>query len=316
VKLPRATLNREDRHQGQRAEKQYAQVLFEKLLANRCSELAKLVTVDKTQVSRTLIINGLSLPDEINPWPAAPAELRLVGHEIHVWASSLSVSSDVLTGLTATLSPLEKEHAGKFKFDLHRNRFIAGRGLLRTILGRYLQISPSKLDFAYSPQGKPALDLKSGGAGLHFNLAHTEDLALFVVTRVGPVGVDVESIRPVKEMSDLVARFFSQRENELFQKLPTSTKPRAFFNLWIRKEALLKAAGEGIMCSLNLVEVSFLPDEPARVLAISGDSEKAASWSLHALSPAPGFVGAVAIQARNTSLRCWNSNDVGRLPVG
>jgi len=258
----------------------------------------------------------MSLPDEINPWPDPPDELRLAGHEVHVWAASLRVSSDVLTGLTATLSPLEKEHAGKFKFDLHRNRFIAGRGLLRTILGRYLQISPSKLDFVYSPQGKPALDLKSGGAGLHFNLTDTEDLVLFVVTHIGPVGVDVESIRPVKEMGDLVARFFSQRENELFQKVSPDKKPTAFFNLWTRKEALLKATGEGITRSLNLVEVSFLPDEPACVLAISGDLEKAASWSLHALSPAPGFVGAVAIQARNTSLRCWNGNDVRRLPVG
>lgn len=289
-----------------------AQVQFEKLLANRRSELAKLVTGDKTPVGRTLIINGLSLPDEINPWPAAPAELRLAAHEVHVWASSLRVSSDILTGFMAMLSPLEKEHAGKFKFHLHRNRFIAGRGLLRTILGRYLQTRPSKLDFVYSPQGKPALDLKSGGAGFHFNLAHTEDLALFGVTRVGPVGVDVESIRPVKEIGDLVARFFSQRENMSFQKVPMGGKPAAFFNFWTRKEALLKATGEGITSSLNLVEVSFLPDEPARVLAISGDSKKAASWSLHALSPAPGFVGAVAIQARNISLCCWNSNDVAR----
>jgi len=223
------------------------------------------------------------------------------------------VSSDVLTDFMVTLSPLEKERAGKFRFDLHRNRFIVGRGLLRTILGRYLQIGPSKLDFVYSPQGKPALDLKFGGGGFHFNLAHTEDLVLFVVTRVGPVGIDVESIRPLKEMGDLVARFFSQRENELFQKLPPDRKPTAFFNLWTRKEALLKATGEGITRALNLVEVSFLPDEPACVLAISGDSEKAASWSLHALSPAPGFVGAVAIQARNTTLCCWNNND--RLPI-
>lgn len=258
----------------------------------------------------------MSLPDEINPWPPPPDVLRLAGHEIHVWASSLRVSSDVLTDLMATLSPLEKERAGKFCFDLHRNRFIAGHGLLRTILGRYLQTSPSKLNFIYSPEGKPVLEQKFEGAKLHFNLADTEDLMLFAVTHVGPVGVDIEHIRPVEEMDNLVARFFSQRENELFQKVPPGGKLTAFFNLWTRKEALLKATGEGITCSLNLVEVSFLPDEPARVLAISGDSEKAASWSLHALSPAPGFVGCVAVQARNTNLRCWNGNDVCRLTIG
>jgi 4'-phosphopantetheinyl transferase len=274
-----------------------------------------LATADKKPVGRTLIINGLNLPNEIISWPAAPVELRLAVHEVHIWASSLKVSSDVLTDHTATLSPLEKERAGKFRFDLHRNRFIAGRGLLRTILGRYLQTSPSKVGFAYSPESKPALDPKFDGAGLHFNLADTEDLMLLAVTRIGPVGIDVESVQPIKEMGDLVAVFFSQRENELFQKLPPSSQPTAFFNLWTRKEALLKATGEGITRSLNLVEVSFLPDEPTRVLAISGDSEKGALWSLHALSPAPGFVGAVAIQARNTSLRCWNSNDVCRLAI-
>lgn len=214
-----------------------------------------------------------------------------------------------MASLTATLSRREKERAAKFKFDLHRNRFVAGRGQLRTVLGRYLRADPSKLEFAYSPQGKPELEPKSNGDGLHFNLAHAEDLALVAITRAGPIGVDVECIRQVEEMDDLVAKFFSPRENELFRKVPTSDRPIAFFNLWTRKEALLKATGEGITRSLNLVEVSFLPDEPARVLNISGDSEKAKSWSLHALSPAPNFVGAVAIQTRESSFSCWSNND-------
>jgi len=99
--------------------------------------------------------------------------------------------------------------------------------------------------------------------------------------------------------------FFSPRENELFQKVSNAEKPAAFFNLWTRKEALLKATGEGITRSLSLVEVSFLPGEAARLLAVSGDAEKAAQWSLRELSPATGFTGAIAIQARDVDAKCW-----------
>jgi 4'-phosphopantetheinyl transferase len=102
-----------------------------------------------------------------------------------------------------------------------------------------------------------------------------------------------------------VARFFSPRENEAFQKVADEVKPAAFFNLWTRKEALLKATGEGITRSLSLVEVSFLPGEPTRLLAIAGDTAKAAQWSLRDLTPAAGFTGAVAIQARGIDVQCW-----------
>jgi len=118
--------------------------------------------------------------------------------------------------------------------------------------------------------------------------------------------VDVEGVRPIKNVDELVARFFSPRENELFQKVPDGEKPAAFFNLWTRKEALLKATGEGITRSLNLVEVSFSPGEPARLVAISGDAEKAAEWSLRELSPATGYTGAIAIQARDVTVQGWS----------
>ena len=185
--------------------------------------------------------------------------------------------------------------ANKFKFEKHRSRFIAGRGMLRAILGQYLHARPADLRFDYLSNGKPVLSGEFASAGIHFNLAHTADLALVAVTRIGMVGVDVESVRPVKNVDELVARFFSPRENDLFQKVPEDEKPAAFFNLWTRKEALLKATGEGITRSLSLVEVSFLPGEPARLLAISGDAEAGEGWGLRELAPATGFTGAVAV---------------------
>jgi 4'-phosphopantetheinyl transferase len=242
---------------------------------------------------------------ELILWPAAPADLRLCDHEVHVWASSLAVAPGRLDALKATLSGGELDRAGKFRFDHHRNRFIAGRGCLRAILGRYLSNDPARIEFSYSRLGKTEFAPGFDGLGLHFNVAHSEDLALFAITRLGPVGVDVECIRVVRDVDELVARFFSVRENGLFQKLASSEMPSAFFNLWTRKEALLKATGEGITGGLDRVEVSFLPDEPAQLLAMSGDVESAAQWSLHELSPATGFVGAVAIQEKNIQVRCW-----------
>jgi len=174
---------------------------------------------------------------------------------------------------------------------------------MRATLARYLEVSAAKLDFCYSPPGKPALSSAFDHARLHFNLAHSGDLALLAVTRIGPIGVDVERIRPVKDAADLVARFFCARENESFQRLPPDRKPSAFFNLWTRKEALLKATGEGIGKSLNEVEVSFLPGDPARLLSIAGDPEKAAAWSLHDLAAPDGFVAALAIQAHSASVK-------------
>ena len=227
--------------------------------------------------------------------------------ELHVWAVPLEAAPERLAALAARLSPEELARAARFKFEVHRNRYIAGRGALREILGIHLATPPAALGFTYTTQGKPAL---AGDPALHFNLAHSDGLALAAVTRAGPVGVDVERIRPVKDAADLVARFFSPRENEMFQQLPPAERPAAFFNLWTRKEALLKATGEGIAGGLNRVEVSFLPGEPARLLALAGDGAAVAEWSLAALSPAPGFVGAVAVRSREVSLRCFRISDI------
>jgi 4'-phosphopantetheinyl transferase len=178
-----------------------------------------------------------------------------------------------------------------------------GRGTLRSILGSYLEANPGEIDFSYSEQGKPALSGRWQNSGIHFNLAHSHDLAAIAVTRVDPIGIDIEHIRSIRDADDLVARFFSRSERELFEKLPTDEKPGAFFRLWTRKEALLKATGEGITRSLNLVEVTFQSGEPARVVAVDGDARKAASWTLKEFLPEAGYAGAVAIQATNVHIR-------------
>jgi 4'-phosphopantetheinyl transferase len=265
-------------------------------------------------VANTALLNP---PAATIEWPSPPANPPLAGNEIHVWATTLAVEPAILEKLTATLTPDEKERANRFKFEHLRNRYIAGRGALRENLARYVGEDAAALRFEYLENGKPVLTREFASAGIHFNLAHTGDLALVAITRIGLVGVDVESVRTIKNADELVARFFSKREDELFQKVPAEQKPVAFFNLWTRKEALLKATGEGITRSLNLVEVSFLPGEPARLLAISGDAKAAEAWQLKELSPAKEFAGAVAVQAGTSNIqlgdaelvvKCWKWN--------
>jgi 4'-phosphopantetheinyl transferase len=241
-------------------------------------------------------------------WPLPPANPPLAGNEIHVWATTLAVEPAILEKLMATLSPDEKQRASRFKFEYLRNRYIAGRGALRKIMARYVGEDAAGLRFEYLENGKPVSAQAFTSAGIHFNLAHTGDLALVAVTRMGPVGVDVECVRAIKNADELVARFFSKREDELFRRVSTEQKPAAFFNLWTRKEALLKATGEGITRSLNLVEVSFLPGEPARLLAISDDAKAAEAWRLKELAPAKGFAGAVAIQVGTSNIQHPTSN--------
>jgi 4'-phosphopantetheinyl transferase len=166
-------------------------------------------------------------------------------------------------------------------------------------------VAPSSLLFTCGPHGKPELAGAFTGSGLHFNLAHSAALALVAVTRAGPIGVDVERIRPMPNAGDMVTRFFSKREAAAFQALSEDQKTEAFFRLWTRKEAWLKATGEGIAGSLDRVEVAFLPGEPPRFLSLPGDAQVLANCSLHVLAPAPGFTGALAAVAAITRVTCW-----------
>lgn len=204
------------------------------------------------------------------------------------------------------LSRDERARAARFRFDRDRDRFIAGRGLLRTILANYVNGSPSRLKFDYGPNGKPALSQSDGSDGIHFNLAHCDDLLLVAVTAAWDIGIDVERIRPFADADGIAARFFTQRECEGLKTLADAQKLPAFFRLWTRKEAWLKATGDGISNSLGQVEVSFLEGELPRLINVPGPNEASNNWTLRELVPAPGFVGALAAPAKDMRLNCWH----------
>jgi 4'-phosphopantetheinyl transferase len=260
--------------------------------------------------ARKLHKRSTFLAEEIS-WPFPPEDWFSAAAGTQVWAIPLDADPPRLAEFDATLAPIERERAARFHFLRDRNRFIAGRGGLRQILGRYLQVHPIKLHFNYGPHGKPSVAHPDGLNNLQFNLAHSEGLALLAVTRSGKVGIDLERIRPLNDAEGLVTRFFCPREISAFQALPDTEKPAAFFNLWTRKEAWLKAIGEGIGHSLNLVEVSFLPGQPAHLLSLPEGPETAAQWNLRDLAPAPGFAAALAIHGLDRPLQCWRWPETG-----
>jgi 4'-phosphopantetheinyl transferase len=249
--------------------------------------------------------------DDIEILPPSSAEdFRLDADSVHLWSLSLRVSPASLDRLAPLLDSAEQRRAKLFHFDRDRRRFIVGRAALRNILGRYLRAEPADLRLEYSPRGKPFLPT---GSALHFNFAHCEDLAVLAMTRRPNVGVDLERVRPVEGALEMAAFFCSPDEYAQFQSVPALEKETAFFRLWTRKEALLKATGHGIGDALNKVEVSFRSDDPPRLIRMPEELAILSSrWSLQEFKPADGFLAVVARPGPPAILRCrqWKEEEM------
>jgi 4'-phosphopantetheinyl transferase len=235
-------------------------------------------------------------------WDPSPMDFSLSKNDIHIWCASLNQQPSRFQRLAQTLSADERMRAERFYFEKDRRRFIVRRGLLRTILGCYLGIEPNRLRFCYGPYGKPALAETSGGIALRFNLAHSQGLALYAITHDREIGIDLERVRPISEVEQIAEKLFSTRENAKFRALSMSKKYEAFFKCWTSKEAYLKATGDGLSQPLVLIEVSIAPGEPARLLSIEGDPQKASRWSIQELIPASGYVAALVVEGEGWCL--------------
>jgi 4'-phosphopantetheinyl transferase len=236
-------------------------------------------------------------------WVNPPADTPLAHGEVHLWRASLAQTPDALSRLHSTLSPDESAKAARYHFPRHRDHYIAARGLLRRLLGLYLSRPPQSLQFSYGAYGKPSLD---GAEDLRFNLSHSHELVLYAFARGRDVGVDLEHMRADFASEDIAARFFSALEVSMLGTLPTQkARVRAFFNCWTRKEAYIKARGEGLSHPLDEFDVSLIPGEPAALLGTRGDPRELTRWSLHALDAGEGYAAAVVVQGTNYALRLW-----------
>jgi 4'-phosphopantetheinyl transferase len=238
-------------------------------------------------------------------WFAAPKRLSLSGGAVHVWRASLDESPSQLALLRNTLDDDERSRADHFYFNRDRERFVVGRGVLRALLGRYLDRSPESLSFSYSAHRKPFLTSESRADALRFNLSHSHGMALYAITRGRELGVDLELIRRDLEAEQIAERFFSPSEIGTLRSLPPALRKSAFFLCWTRKEAYIKARGEGLSMPLDRFNVSLIPGEPAALLSTQPDPDEASGWSLMNLTPAAGYAAALAIKGRDWTLSCW-----------
>ncbi|MBE9249740.1 4'-phosphopantetheinyl transferase superfamily protein [Dolichospermum sp. LEGE 00240] len=230
-------------------------------------------------------------------WLPAPKELDLLLNDVHIWRINLNSDELQLQSFRETLSSDEIARAERFYFPEHRQRFMAGRGTLRTILGQYLDIAPKQVEFEYQPRGKPLLAAKFADQGLLFNLSHSQDLALLGVSYQHQIGVDLEYIRTMSDLEGLAKRFFSAREYEYLRLLSPAQQQQIFFRYWTCKEAYLKATGDGLV-QLEEIEIDLTPNQPSKLL-VSGD------WSLRELTPANNFAAAVVVAGSNIHLHFW-----------
>lgn len=200
--------------------------------------------------------------------------------QVHIWSADLGAM-----GIRPeTLSADERERAMRFHFEKDRRRYIAARGALRQILGKYLGMEPREIRFVYSPYGKPALAPEMNGDDLRFNLSHAGGMALYALTCGRDIGVDIEQIRDEVDYEEIARTFFSPAELSSLGQIPASRRREVFFQYWTRKEAFLKATGEGL---------SF-PSERVDVL-VAGDQTGDTRWFIKDLSPAGGYAAAIAV---------------------
>jgi 4'-phosphopantetheinyl transferase len=225
---------------------------------------------------------------------------------IDIWTTILRASAEDINRFSALLSPDERARQARMLVGAVRDRFTMARATLRLLAARYLGIQPPEIEFGYGPRGKPAL--AATDEDLYFNLAHSEDVAVYAFARGHEVGVDVEHVREIPDMDRIARRFFAPDECAALESLAPRDRARAFYLAWTRKEAYVKAVGDGLHIPLDSFSVTLRPGEEARLIGFDTDSKFALRWNLHHLDAKPGFVGAVAYRGPR--------NQLNLLPVG
>jgi 4'-phosphopantetheinyl transferase len=201
-------------------------------------------------------------------WSSPLATPDLARREIHVWCASLATDETTFERLESTLADQERERARRFIFERDRDRYIAARGILRDLLGKYLHCAPRSIEFVYGPYGKPALASDALRPAICFNLSHSHGLAAVAIGQEREVGIDVELIRAEFASEAIAKRYFSAREIDELSRLPAELRTEGFFLCWTRKEAYIKAKGDGLQIPLDSFDVSLSPGRPATLSSV------------------------------------------------
>jgi len=212
---------------------------------------------------------------------------------VHLWRAQLDLGTADIAQAQSELDSHELERAAQYTFARYRNRFIAGRAILKRIIAEYLGFPPKQIKIG-GASGKIYLDFPL--ASLQFNMSHSEDLAVYAVTQRREVGVDIERVREELNNLESLLSLFAEIEASHITGMPEGDRLRACFDCWVRKEAVLKLSGEGLATSLKSFEVPVHRADPELLM-----NSSYAGVGLRAFCPAPGYVGCVACEGEN-----WN----------
>jgi 4'-phosphopantetheinyl transferase len=214
--------------------------------------------------------------------------------DIHLWRIALERPFNEAMAFAESLSAEESHRAEAFHFEQDRRRFKIAHGALRSILSRYIGCDPAALIYHTGAHGKPFL---VNEPDLYFNLSHSHERAVAAISRLHPLGVDIEYIRPLENLDALARQCFSVGEYREFTALPEADRLPGFFNAWTRKEAFIKAIGDGLSYPLAGFDISLRPGESAVLLRVAHDPREAARWTLQALDAGPAYTAALAVRA-------------------
>jgi 4'-phosphopantetheinyl transferase len=222
-------------------------------------------------------------------WHPQPEKASLSREELHVWRFQLDVPPPIVEELAQRLSPSERLRAQQMRFERDWRTLIVSRGVLRGLLGMYLNVPPKSLEFHYNEFGKPFLS-PALAFRIEFSVSHSGDRALFAFVREVSVGVDLEAIRPLADLAGMVKTCLSPSEQQRFGALPTDQRLASFFRIWTRKEALSKAIGTGLLDTR--LDLDALDPK----------------WQIVDVDVGPGFSAALAVQHPELRAEHWEGS--------
>jgi len=230
---------------------------------------------------------------EFTAWTAVSPISIPASNEVHAWYAIRHGTTCDAAAVESYLSEEEQARAARLRFEQHRKHFVLSHAMLRLLIGAYCGIDPREVIFNYGPHGKPSIDRR---LGLTFNLSHADDSIFCAFANRRQIGVDIERVRGDFNTDEIGERFFSLAERETLRRVPPTAKHAAFFRLWTRKEAYIKARGEGLSHPLHQFDIA-LGDVGNVLVTTRPDAEEASRWVVWNVEVPHGYVAAVSFEA-------------------